>query len=158
MANKRLNGKWLKVDSLQVQNPKSKTPSPKLQVQNLKSKSQVKNLNSQVSKPKLIIPCAKPRDKIKSEIMSTNNINEKPSWFDAAKISETFDAREILQAGQHPLAEVIKRTSEMLSGQIFELITPFTPMPLIEKVKANGFSAFIQGVTETEIHTYFHKA
>jgi uncharacterized protein (DUF2249 family) len=90
--------------------------------------------------------------------MSSNNLNEKPSWFDAAKISETFDAREILQAGQHPLAEVIKRTSEMLPGQIFELITPFTPIPLIEKVKANGFSAFIQSKTESEIHTYFYKA
>jgi uncharacterized protein (DUF2249 family) len=93
-----------------------------------------------------------------NEIMNTNNnLNENPAWFDAAAISETLDAREMLQSGQHPLAEVIKRTSGMLSGQIFELITPFTPMPLIEKVKANGCSAYIATVTDSEIHTYFFK-
>lgn len=94
-----------------------------------------------------------------NEIMNTNNnLEEKPSWFDAASVSETLDAREMLQAGQHPLAEAIKRTSEMKPGQIFELITPFTPMPLIEKITDKGFSAYVKTVTDTEIHTFFYKA
>jgi uncharacterized protein (DUF2249 family) len=88
---------------------------------------------------------------------SNNNLQEKPSWFDAAKINDRLDAREILAAGQHPLAEVISRTSGLQSGQIFELITPFTPMPLIEKVKANGLSAYVLTESESEIHTYFCK-
>lgn len=91
--------------------------------------------------------------------MSTNNnLQEKPSWFDAALVSDTLDAREMLQAGQHPLAEAIKRTSEMKPGQIFELITPFTPMPLIEKIMVNGFSAYVRTQTNSEVHTYFCKA
>lgn len=94
-----------------------------------------------------------------NETMSTNtNLEQKPSWFDGTSINETLDAREMLQAGQHPLAEVIQRTSAMQAGQIFELITPFTPKPLIEKVKANGFSAYVQEVNESETHTFFHKA
>jgi len=94
-----------------------------------------------------------------TEIMNaTNNLNEKPLWFDTAKISEILDAREMLESGQHPLAEVIKRTTEMQPGRIFELITPFTPMPLIEKVKANGFTAYVLTVSDSEIHTYFCKA
>lgn len=93
-----------------------------------------------------------------NEIMNTsNNLYEKPQWFDAAKISETLDAREMLQTGQHPLAEVIKRTLEMKTGMIFELVTPFTPMPLIEKVCANGLLAYVQTVSDSEIHTYFCK-
>lgn len=93
-----------------------------------------------------------------NEIMDTNtSMQEKPSWFESNKIAETLDAREMLQAGQHPLAEVIRRTSEMQSGKIFELVTPFTPMPLIEKVKANGLSAYTLSVSEAEIHTYFCK-
>lgn len=92
------------------------------------------------------------------EIMSTNNnLNEKPTWFDAARISETLDAREMLQAGQHPLAEVINRTAGMQAGQIFELITSFTPMPLIEKVMANGFKAYVKSVSASEEHTFFLK-
>lgn len=90
------------------------------------------------------------------ETMSTNNnLTEKPTWFAPAEISETLDAREMLQLGQHPLAEVLQRTSEMGNNSIFELITPFTPMPLIEKVKANGFEAFVQTVSDSETHTYF---
>jgi uncharacterized protein (DUF2249 family) len=91
--------------------------------------------------------------------MSTNsNLNENPAWFDASLITETLDAREMLQAGQHPLAEVISRTLAMQPGQIFELITPFTPKPLIEKVTANGFLAYVQSLSDTEIHTYFFKS
>jgi hypothetical protein len=90
--------------------------------------------------------------------MSTNKkLNEKPSWFDASLIVETLDAREMLQSGQHPLAEVINRTAGMEAGRIFELITPFTPMPLIEKVIANGFKAYVQSVSASEEHTFFFK-
>jgi len=90
--------------------------------------------------------------------MSTvTNLYEKPTWFFTDAISETLDARIMLQSGQHPLAEVIKRTSAMQSGQIFELITPFTPMPLIEKVNANGLLAYADIVSDSEIHTYFLK-
>jgi len=90
--------------------------------------------------------------------MSTiKNLNEKPEWFDASLVNETLDAREMLQAGQHPLVEVMRMTSEMKPGQIFELITPFTPIPLIEKIMDKGFSAYVNSETDSEIHTYFFK-
>ncbi len=94
-----------------------------------------------------------------NEIMDANtSLQDKPSWFETNKITETLDAREMLQAGQHPLAEVIRQTSELKPGNIYELVTPFTPMPLIEKVKANGLSAYVESISDTEIHTYFFKA
>jgi uncharacterized protein (DUF2249 family) len=93
-----------------------------------------------------------------NEIMSmNNNLNEKPGWFDSAAISETLDAREMLQAGQHPLADVLTRTSVLPKGQIFKLIAPFTPMPLIEKVKDKGFEAYVIEISESEVHTFFCK-
>lgn len=93
-----------------------------------------------------------------TEIMSThNNLEETPSWYTATAVSETLDARQMLQAGQHPLADVLARTAELQTGQIFELITPFTPMPLIEKVMDKGCNAFVQTVSDSEVHTYFCK-
>jgi len=93
------------------------------------------------------------------EIMNTtNNLEEQPAWFNTTSISETLDAREMLQSGQHPLADVLSRTSALQTGQIFELITPFTPMPLIEKVTDKGCKAFVQNVSKSEVHTYFCKA
>ncbi len=88
---------------------------------------------------------------------TTNNLREIPEWFDVACISDTLDAREMLQAGQHPLGEVISRTAEIQSGQIFELITPFSPMPLIGKITEKGFMAFVKEVSANETHTFFCK-
>jgi uncharacterized protein (DUF2249 family) len=89
--------------------------------------------------------------------MSINNLHEIPSWFNIASVTETMDAREMLEAGQHPLADVLAKTSQLKQGQIFGLITPFTPMPLIEKVTASGCFAYVQSISSAEVHTYFYK-
>ncbi len=88
---------------------------------------------------------------------SNSNLYEQPAWYSTSEISDMLDARETLQAGQHPLAEVLTRTSLLQTGQIFKLITPFTPMPLIEKVQDQGCEAFVQKINDSEIHTYFCK-
>jgi hypothetical protein len=90
-------------------------------------------------------------------MIENQNRNEKPEWFNINLISESLDAREMLNSGQHPLAEVIQRTSDMKSGQIFELITPFLPGPLIGKITEKGFSVYVNTITDSEIHTYFCK-
>ena len=82
---------------------------------------------------------------------------ENPSWLRQEHIKITLDARPILSAGEHPLARVMEETKNLLSGEIYEMITPFTPVPLIEKVKAMGFESFTKEETPTEVHTYFHK-
>ena len=89
--------------------------------------------------------------------MDSKSLQEKPLWFDIESIDETMDARAMLKSGQHPLAEVLQRTSVMQTGKIFELITPFLPMPLIEKVMANGYYAYVQEIGIAEVHTFFCK-
>ncbi len=75
-----------------------------------------------------------------NDIMTTNNdLFAKPAWFADEKITESLDAREMLQAGMHPLAEVIKRTSEIAPGCIFELITPFCSNAFDRKGKSQRF-------------------
>jgi uncharacterized protein (DUF2249 family) len=62
-----------------------------------------------------------------------------PDWFDAVKIVTTLDARPAIAAGQHPLDPVFSGLSEMKENGVFELITPFVPAPLLDKVKAKGY-------------------
>lgn len=88
---------------------------------------------------------------------NTKNLNEQPLWFNVELISEVLDAREMLKNGAHPVADVLSKTATMNSGTIFELITPFVPMPLIEKVTDTGLRAFVKTVTDSEFHTYFYK-
>lgn len=63
---------------------------------------------------------------------------EVPAWFSVKKISNSFDAREAIAAGQHPLEDVLRGANTLGEDEIFELITSFMPAPLIDKVIALG--------------------
>lgn len=61
-----------------------------------------------------------------------------PEWFSVKKIGNSFDAREAIASGQHPLEDVLKGANALEKDEIFELITPFMPAPLIDKVNDMG--------------------
>lgn len=73
--------------------------------------------------------------------------SEVPHWFDKQKIRATLDVVPIIDAGQSPMQEILKLSTQLEQGEILELITPFKPIPIIEKLKARGFSVWIQGNT-----------
>jgi hypothetical protein len=93
---------------------------------------------------------------INNAIMNSNKTdNNPPAWLDPFKISQRLDAREMLLRGEHPLNEVLSRTNAMDNNEIFELITGFVPMPLIEKVSNMGFDYYIEEAGGDEVRTYF---
>ena len=81
---------------------------------------------------------------------------ETPIWLKEEKIKIKLDARPILAEGGHPLARVLEEIKSLSSGDIYEIITPFIPSPMIEKIGAMGFETFIKQVSPSEVHTYFH--
>jgi uncharacterized protein (DUF2249 family) len=97
------------------------------------------------------------QNQIENNFIPMDNLNIKPDWYAAEAITATLDAREMLQAGAHPLADVLSKTSKMQSGEIFELITPFVPMPLIEKVTQTGLKAYVSEDEGGVVHSYFFK-
>lgn len=82
---------------------------------------------------------------------------EIPSWYNEAGFKESLDAREMLDRGEHPLSIVLEKAGNLSKGEIFELITPFPPMPLIEKVKALGLESYSRQVSGSDFRTYFCK-
>jgi hypothetical protein len=74
-----------------------------------------------------------------------------PDWFIKSKIRISIDARPIIQAGGHPLEKVLGDSASLASNEILELITPFLPVPLIEKMKSRGFECW----TKEEDGTFF---
>jgi uncharacterized protein (DUF2249 family) len=80
-----------------------------------------------------------------------------PSWFNTEKIAKQLDARPIIEQGGHPLGNVLTDISDLKPGDIYELITPFLPAPLIERVIDRGFDAWSKKETEDRIRTYFVK-
>jgi len=81
---------------------------------------------------------------------------ETPAWLNKANIKITLEARPLLAAGIHPLEQVMSETASFSAGEIFEIITPFPPMPMIEKMQDAGFEGFSEQ-QGGEFHTYFLK-
>jgi len=79
-----------------------------------------------------------------------------PHWLDKSRIKITLDARPLLAQGIHPLEKVQQETATLQAGEIYEIITPFPPMPMIEKLEAAGFASHSEQV-EGMFHTYFKK-
>jgi hypothetical protein len=82
---------------------------------------------------------------------------EKPSWLQEEKIVKRLDARPVILQGGHPLGEVLNGVSDLKAGEIFELVTPFLPAPLIERVVAQGFDNWSDKKSEDHFINYFLK-
>lgn len=101
------------------------------------------------------------RKKIGQDMLSNSSSidkesNVKPDWFSVKKISNSFDAREAIAAGQHPMQDVLNGVNALGKDEIFEFITPFMPAPLIDKVLAMGCSVWTQKEGEA-FYNYFIK-
>jgi uncharacterized protein (DUF2249 family) len=82
---------------------------------------------------------------------------ERPDWLDEANIVERLDAREMIASGEHPLDQVLASIQKLESGKIFMLVSPFTPKPMIEKVRATGDLAWSEQVGPGEFKTYYKR-
>lgn len=69
-------------------------------------------------------------------------LEDMPEWFDEAKITIRFDACPIIDAGQSPMAEILRLSKELKEGEIMELSTPFRPEPIIDILKSKGFKVW----------------
>ena len=69
----------------------------------------------------------------------------------------TLDARPLLAQGIHPLEQVMKEASGLKAGEVYEVITPFPPAPMIEKMQAAGFETRSETDADGLFHTYFTK-
>jgi uncharacterized protein (DUF2249 family) len=67
---------------------------------------------------------------------------ERPIWLTEANIRITLDARPLLATGNHPIERVIREAGTLNPGEIYEIITPFPPIPMVEKLEALGFESF----------------
>lgn len=83
---------------------------------------------------------------------------ETPAWFDASKVSTRLDARPMLEQGEHPVGQVISDLQKLQEGEIYQLIVPFLPAPLIDKATSLGFSHWVQEEEAELFLVYFTKA
>jgi hypothetical protein len=85
-------------------------------------------------------------------------INEtEPDWFNNEKIKARFDATPLINAGQNPMQEVLENLEKTSQEDIFLLITPFIPAPIIELISKKGYSHYCLNIDHEVFHTYFFR-
>jgi hypothetical protein len=82
---------------------------------------------------------------------------ERPPWAVTSSVARTYDARAAIEAGEHPMPQVMAELAALGDGQVFELVTPFVPAPLVDLAREKGFAAFSDAVDEGLVRTYFRK-
>jgi hypothetical protein len=68
----------------------------------------------------------------------------RPDWLDQVMVTERYDARADIEAGQHPVGRVLATVSGLGPDQALELITGFEPSPLIDKARGQGHPVYTE--------------
>lgn len=80
---------------------------------------------------------------------------ERPDWFSGEAVAATIDIREMLNAGEQPVHEVLSAIKKLEAGQLLEIIAPFLPAPLIDKASGLGYAHWIVDNGTEEFRIYF---
>lgn len=81
-----------------------------------------------------------------------------PDWVTAGKVKESLDARPLIEAGEHPMAQVLKALPALGPGELFQLETPFLPAPLIDMAREKGCRAWAETIAEEHVRTWFGRS
>ena len=79
-----------------------------------------------------------------------------PEWFSPDKVVGHFDATRVINAGDSPMSEVLLYAKRLNSGELFEIRTPFVPVPIIEILKEKGFKVWVEK-KNTEVKSFICK-
>ena len=82
--------------------------------------------------------------------------NALPPWVAAATRVVTLDARPMLAAGAHPLDAVMNGLAALGAGEVYEMVTPFVPAPLVDMARARGCEAVSVGDQDI-VRTFFRR-
>lgn len=80
-----------------------------------------------------------------------------PEWFSKEKISVSLDVRPMLEAGEHPVHQVMSDLNQIPTGKIYKMTASFMPVPLIDKASSLGFINWVEKISYKEFNIYFTK-
>ena len=82
---------------------------------------------------------------------------KQPGWFDSSKVKSELDIRKMLNAGEQPVNQVISDLNHLKTGEIYKVIAPFVPAPLIDKSISLGIDHWVKKESEEIFIVYFKK-
>ncbi|MGQ1948530.1 DUF1858 domain-containing protein [Geofilum sp. OHC36d9] len=88
---------------------------------------------------------------------SGNFNREQPHWFNEDLVTESIDIREMLNAGEQPVHEVLSAVKKLSGNEILKVIAPFIPAPLIDKSLSLNYQHWLNQKGEEEYWVFFKK-
>jgi len=88
---------------------------------------------------------------------SSDYITSKPDWFKEELITTEFNAKEMLDRGEHPVNQVIADLNKMEAGKIYKLVAPFLTAPLIDKASSLNVQHWVEKISDKDYFIYFYK-
>ncbi len=82
---------------------------------------------------------------------------ERPEWAVERAVTRTHDARAAIEAGEHPMARVMADLAGLAEGEVYALVTPFVPAPLVDLARGKGFAAYSIVEGSALARTYFRR-
>jgi DUF438 domain-containing protein len=79
----------------------------------------------------------------------------RPAWLDGARIAKRLDARPLLAQGIHPLQQVMQDLATLGPSDVYELVAPFVPGPLVERARSLGCLAHVEEEGGGLVRTFF---
>jgi len=83
---------------------------------------------------------------------------ERPPWAEERQVTRTHDARAAIEAGEHPMQQVMADLARLADGEVYALVTPFVPAPLVDLARGKGYEAVSVTEGEALVRSYFRRA
>lgn len=83
---------------------------------------------------------------------------ERPAWAASPAVVKRHDARAAIEAGEHPMPRVMADLGTLAAGEVYELVTPFVPAPLVDIARDRGYSTFSAIEDDGIVRTWFRRA
>ncbi len=80
---------------------------------------------------------------------------EQPNWYSEARVVAGLDADGMLAAGEQPVNQVIADLQALDQGDIYKLVAPFMPAPLVDKASSLGISHWMTRQDDGGFTIYF---
>lgn len=97
------------------------------------------------------------QDDMDIHVAPANSPTGKPDWLDESKVVKTHNALDEISRGEHPLGAVMGWINHAESGQIYLLISPFYPAPLLDKAGELGCSIWSDKKSDELYNNYILK-
>jgi hypothetical protein len=78
-----------------------------------------------------------------------------PGWYSETRVVAELDAKGMLADGEQPINQVIADLNALAPGEIYKLVAPFMPAPLVDKASSLGVSHWITEDGGPELVIYF---